>query len=208
MTNIRNAFGNLTARGEEMLGTLWTNWNSQDIGRRIILAATAVRNSIGSALGDLSSVGQNLIESLINGLTNRWQQLITPGQSAWQVFQAVLTWMASQFEIGSRSKVMEEMGVNLMDGLALGMVNGLPDVINAAQLMADSVMGIASGMTLSPNMAMSASTLAAQRMSGNIIQPSNVTNSATYNLNYQTMQSAGSVQQDIELLNLLYGGQL
>jgi hypothetical protein len=29
-----------------------------------------------------------------------------------------------------------------------------------------------------------------------------------FNMAYSTLQSAGSVQQDIELLNLLYGGQL
>jgi hypothetical protein len=134
--------------------------------------------------------------------------LKSSGQTLHQMFNDFLAWVRFFFRMSSPSRVMENMGVNLMEGMALGMVNGLPDVINAAQLMVNSVMGIASGMTLSPNMAMSASTLAAQRMSGNIIQPSNVTNSATYNLNYQTMQSAGSVQQDIELLNLLYGGQL
>jgi len=213
--NIKTQLRNLQAggaalqwQGREFIASLWAWWGDRISLDRINAAIIGVRTAITSALGDLWSVGRNLIESLINGLSNRWQQLISPGQSAWQVFQAILQWIRDQFRIGSPSKVMEDMGGNLTDGLALGIVNGLPDVINAAQLMANSVMGVASGMTLSPNMAMSASTIAAQRMSGNIIQPSNVTNSATYNLNYQTMQSAGSVQQDIELLNLLYGGQL
>jgi hypothetical protein len=99
---------------------------------------------------------------------------------------------------------MADIGANLMIGMERGMINNIPGVINAAQLMAAGVLGVANGMSLSPSMALSASALGSAS-TGNIIRPS-VTNNATYNLNYQTMQSAGSVQQDVELLNLLYGG--
>ena len=101
---------------------------------------------------------------------------------------------------------MADIGKNLMLGMAEGMREDVPAVIAAAQLMANGVMAVANGMSLNPQMALSASAISTGA-NGNLIRPS-ITNNATYNLNYQTMQSAGSVQQDIELLNLLYGGQL
>ena len=121
-----------------------------------------------------------------------------------------LNWIIDQirliFRISSPSRVMADIGENLMLGMEIGMLDNIPAVVAAARLMAAGVMGVANEMSLSPQMALSAATMGASA-NGNIMRPS-VTNNATYNLSYQTMQSAGSVQQDIELLNLLYGGQL
>jgi hypothetical protein len=120
--------------------------------------------------------------------------------------QAIVDAVKRIFNIDSPSKVMLDIGANLMIGMERGISNNIPEVIKATQSMADGVMSVANGMSLSPSMALSTSPLG-YASTGNIIRPS-VTNNATYNLNYQTMQSAGSVQQDVELLNLLYGGAL
>ena len=139
--------------------------------------------------GILGSLGKKLVE-----ISN----FITQG------FQAIIDAVKRIFNIKSPSKVMYDIGANLMMGMEIGISKKIPAVVAAAQLMADGVMGVTNGMSLSPSLAL-ASTALGSASTGNIIRPS-VTNNATYNLNYQTMQSAGSVQQDVELLNLLYGG--
>ena len=211
--NIKKAFQSLIDggaalawQGGQFLQTLWGNWAGSDIRRQIGEALASVRDHIASGLGSLWQIGNNLMQGLADGLRDAWQRLTIPGQSLWQTFQNILQWFRDQFGISSPSKVMADVGSNLMLGMAEGIIEEVPAVIAAAQLMANGVMGVANGMSLNPQMALSASAMSAGA-SGNLIRPS-VTNNATYNLSYQTMQSAGSVQQDIELLNLLYGGQL
>lgn len=192
--------------GANFIQTLWANWGSQNIINRISTVASDIRDRIATGLGNLYNIGTAMIEGLVDGLKDHWKTLTLRGQSAYALFQSIMNWISDFFRVESPSKVMADIGKNLMLGMAEGMREDVPAVIAAAQLMANGVMGVANGMSLNPQMALSASAMSAGA-SGNLIRPS-VTNNATYNLSYQTMQSAGSVQQDIELLNLLYGGQL
>jgi phage-related protein len=160
---------------------------------------TAISNVLGTA--KFEGIGSGILAGIQTGVASKIVELtgyITGGM------QAIVDAVKRIFNIRSPSRVMADIGANLMIGMERGMINNIPGVINAAQLMAAGVLGVANGMSLSPSMALSASAMGSAS-TGNIIRPS-VTNNATYNLNYQTMQSAGSVQQDVELLNLLYGG--
>ena len=155
------------------------------------------------SVNEFINIGNVMMDGLNQGIMDKIQWLT-------QNVLNGLNWIIAQirliFRISSPSRVMADIGENLMLGMEIGMLDNIPAVVAAARLMAAGVMGVANEMSLSPQMALSAATMGASA-NGNIVRPS-VTNNATYNLSYQTMQSAGSVQQDIELLNLLYRGQL
>ena len=154
------------------------------------------------SVNEFINIGNVMMDGLNQGIMDKIQWLT-------QNVLNGLNWIIDQirliFRISSPSRVMADIGENLMLGMEIGMLDNIPAVVAAARLMAAGVMGVANEMSLSPQMALSAATMGASA-NGNIMRPS-VTYNATYNLSY-TMQSAGSVQQDIELLNLLYGGQL
>ena len=130
----------------------------------------------------------------------------------WGGFQEALRnlrdWLQNNLGISlgtSSVKAGAAVGKTLVDGLAAGIRTATPNALSAASDMAKGVMGIANNMQFAPGMAMASAR--AGMSSGNVMRPS-IVNNATYNVSYQTMQSAGSVQQDVELLNLLYGGRL
>ena len=163
---------------------------------------------------NLHDVGQNIIQGLANGIVGKLNELMAVGGSIQVIFSNLLAFIRGFFQEASPSKVMMRLGKNVMLGMEIGMLENTPDVIRAARQMAAGVMDATSGLSLDPQMSFSSfgslpstslpsiGTLSNQDM----MRPNVTTNNMTYNLSYETMRSAESIQQDIELLNLLYGG--
>jgi hypothetical protein len=111
---------------------------------------------------------------------------------------------------------MMRLGRNIMLGMEIGMEQNTPNVIRAARQMVTGVMDATSGLALEPQMSFSAFGDMSRASLPSIGTPSNrdmtrpnvTTNNMTYNLSYQTMRSTESIEQDVALLNLLYGSSI
>lgn len=155
-------------------------------------------DAMGQWVSGIGIAFKNKIAEILETANNNFQQALN----------TLKTWLQNNLGISlgtSSVNAGAAVGKNLVDGLAAGIRTATPNALSAASDMAKGVMGIANNMQFAPGMAMASAR--AGMSSGNVMRPS-VVNNATYNVSYQTMQSAGSVQQDVELLNLLYGGRL
>lgn len=84
--------------------------------------------------------GSNLISGLVNGIRNAWD-----GAKEWVISlgQSIKGWFTGEMEIHSPSRVFKGYGVNMVEGLAIGMNNALPLAEKASDTLSDS-MGIES----------------------------------------------------------------
>ena len=194
----------------------WVTGAASKLGTEIAKIWTAFRNMFISEerLKEITDVGKNIIQGLVNGIVTKLNEMMAVGGTLQLIFSNLLTFIRGFFQEASPSKVMMRLGKNIMLGMEIGMLENTPNVIRAARQMAAGVMDATSGLSLDPQMSFSSfgslpstslpsiGTLSNQDM----MRPNVTTNNMTYNLSYETMRSAESIQQDIELLNLLYGG--
>lgn len=129
-TNISNFFtsgiGNITA-------TI-LDWSPLGLFYQIL---QPVLNLFGIELpGKFSEFGSNLIQGLVNGIRNAWE-----GAKEWVVGlgQSIKGWFTSEVEIHSPSRVFKGYGVNIVEGLAIGMNKSLPMAEDASDNLSSAV---------------------------------------------------------------------
>lgn len=129
-TNISNFFtsgiGNITA--------MILNWSPLGLFYQIL---QPVLNLFGIELpGKFSEFGSNLIQGLVNGIRTAWE-----GAKEWVVGlgQSIKGWFTSEVEIHSPSRVFKGYGVNIVEGLAIGMNKSIPMAENATDNLAGAV---------------------------------------------------------------------
>ncbi len=129
-TNISNFFtsgiGNITA-------TI-LNWSPLGLFYQIL---QPVLNLFGIELpGKFSEFGSNLIQGLVNGIRNAWE-----GAKEWVVGlgQSIKGWFTSEVEIHSPSRVFKGYGVNIVEGLAIGMNKSIQMAEDASDNLAGAV---------------------------------------------------------------------
>nr|DAS18469.1 MAG TPA: minor tail protein [Caudoviricetes sp.] len=129
-TNISNFFtsdiGNITA-------TI-LDWSPLGLFYQIL---QPVLNLFGIELpGKFSEFGSNLIQGLVNGIRNAWE-----GAKEWVVGlgQSIKGWFTSEVEIHSPSRVFKGYGVNIVEGLAIGMNKSLPMAEDASDNLSSEV---------------------------------------------------------------------
>ena len=129
-TNISNFFtsgiGNITA-------TI-LNWSPLGLFYQIL---QPVLSLFGIELpGKFSEFGSNLIQGLVNGIRNAWE-----GAKEWVIGlgQSIKGWFTSEVEIHSPSRVFKGYGVNIVEGLAIGMNKSIPMAENASDNLSSAV---------------------------------------------------------------------
>jgi hypothetical protein len=214
--------GNVYSWGASLISKLaegavsWVTGATSKLGTEIAKIWTAFKDMFISEerLREIIDVGKNIIQGLVNGIVTKLNEMMAVGGTLQLIFSNLLTFIRGFFQEESPSKVMMRLGKNIMLGMEIGMLENTPDVIRAARQMAAGVMDATSGLSLDPQMSFSSfgslprTSLPSIGTSSNqdMMRPNVTTNNMTYNLSYETMRSAESIQQDIELLNLLYGG--
>ena len=96
-----------------------------------------VLNLFGIELpGKFSEFGSNLIQGLVNGIRTAWE-----GAKEWVVGlgQSIKGWFTSEVEIHSPSRVFKGYGVNIVEGLAIGMNKSIPMAENASDNLSSAV---------------------------------------------------------------------
>lgn len=88
---------------------------------------------------DILNAGKDLIEGLWNGIKKKFEEV---GEKIKGVFNSVIDWVKKIFKINSPSKVFDDIGGYLMDGLANGISSGSVDVKAAAQDNANGITSI------------------------------------------------------------------
>ena len=128
--NISNFFtsgiGNITA-------TI-LNWSPLGLFYQIL---QPVLNLFGIELpGKFSEFGSNLIQGLVNGIRTAWE-----GAKEWVVGlgQSIKGWFTSEVEIHSPSRVFKGYGVNIVEGLAIGMNKSIPIAEDASDNLSSAV---------------------------------------------------------------------
>lgn len=128
--NISNFFtsgiGNITA-------TI-LNWSPLGLFYQIL---QPVLNLFGIELpGKFSEFGSNLIQGLVNGIRTAWE-----GAKEWVVGlgQSIKGWFTSEVEIHSPSRVFKGYGVNIVEGLAIGMNKSIPMAEDATDNLSSAV---------------------------------------------------------------------
>ena len=166
----------------------------------------------GTVFQSFIDLGKNIIDGLSNGMKTKLDELMAAGGNLFNMFNDLLKWISKFFGGGSpsgSSNTANRAGQNLVNGLALGINQNMPNAIRAAQELTKGVMAATNELSISAPVSLTAQSLLPNlgySSTSNMTRPNMTTNNMTYNLSYQTMRSAESVQQDIELLNLLYGG--
>ena len=129
-TNISNFFtsgiGNITA-------TI-LNWSPLGLFYQIL---QPVLSLFGIELpGKFSEFGSNLIQGLVNGIRNAWE-----GAKEWVIGlgQSIKGWFTSEVEIHSPSRVFKGYGVNIVEGLAIGMNKSIPMAEDASDNLSSAV---------------------------------------------------------------------
>ena len=194
----------------------WVTGATSKLGTELAKIWTAFKDFFVSPdrLKEILDIGKNIIQGLVDGIVIKLTEMMQMGGTLWNIFNELMAFIRGRFQEASPSKVMMRLGKNVMLGMEIGMLKNTPNVIRAARQMATGVMDATSGLALDSQMSFSSfgklgmESLPALNMQSNrgMIPPNVTANNMTYNLSYQTMRSAESVQQDIELLNLLYGG--
>ena len=80
--------------------------------------------------------GSNLINGLVNGIRNAWD-----GAKEWVISlgQSIKGWFTGEMKIHSPSRVFKDYGVNLVEGLAIGMNKSLPMAEDASDNLSSAV---------------------------------------------------------------------
>lgn len=84
---------------------------------------------LGTVWEDIKSVGKNIIDGFVEGLNSAWDAI-----KEWfdEHFGWIIDGIKELFDMHSPSKVMEEMGGNVVEGFQLGLVENEDDIYSAA----------------------------------------------------------------------------
>lgn len=129
-TNISNFF---TSGISNITATI-LNWSPLGLFYQIL---QPVLNLFGIELpGKFSEFGSNLIQGLVNGIRTAWE-----GAKEWVVGlgQSIKGWFTSEVEIHSPSRVFKGYGVNIVEGLAIGMDKAEPLARDASKNLSSAV---------------------------------------------------------------------
>ncbi|MBT2728399.1 hypothetical protein J7E63_15830 [Bacillus sp. ISL-75] len=84
---------------------------------------------------DLKSIGSDIIRGLVNGMSNMLQKV---KDKAHEIAKTVKSAIKDKLKLGSPSKVTEEMGINVGEGLAIGIEDSLSKIRSVSNKMANA----------------------------------------------------------------------
>ena len=131
-TNISNFFtsgiGNITA-------TI-LNWSPLGLFQQVF---AEVLSWFGIEVpSKFSDFGKNMIDGLVNGIKNAWEGA---KEMVASLGEGIKGWFAEKLGIHSPSRVFKGYGVNVVEGLAIGMANSIPMAETASDNLASAVSG-------------------------------------------------------------------
>lgn len=129
-TNISNFFtsgiGNITA-------TI-LNWSPLGLFKQVF---AAVLSWFGIEVpSKFSDFGKNMIDGLVNGIKNAWEGA---KEMVASLGEGIKGWFAEKLGIHSPSRVFKGYGVNVVEGLTIGMANSIPMAETASDNLASAV---------------------------------------------------------------------
>ncbi len=129
-TNISNFFasgiGNITA-------TI-LNWSPLGLFQQVF---AEVLSWFGIEVpSKFSDFGKNMIDGLVNGIKNAWEGA---KEMVASLGEGIKGWFAEKLGIHSPSRVFKGYGVNVVEGLAIGMANSIPMAETASDNLASAV---------------------------------------------------------------------
>ena len=137
---------------------------------------TKVKGVLDTMMSKFTEVGTNIATGIANGITDAAGKIATAAKNAAsEAYEAAKKFLGME----SPSKLMrDQVGVNFSKGMALGILDGIPDVVNAARDTA--AIGASTG----------ASTI----------------NNYTFSASYATTQSESSLIADAQAMMMTLGG--
>ena len=131
-TNISNFFasgiGNITA-------TI-LNWSPLGLFQQVF---AEVLSWFGIEVpSKFSDFGKNMIDGLVNGIKNAWEGA---KEMVASLGEGIKGWFAEKLGIHSPSRVFKGYGVNVVEGLTIGMANSIPMAETASDNLASAVSG-------------------------------------------------------------------
>jgi len=180
-----NTTGILTALSQLVTGDFQGAWTTlkttldttiKDITKFFTTLETNVKNVLNELMGKFTEVGTNIASGIANGISDAAGKIATAAKNAAsEAYEAAKNFLGME----SPSKLMrDQVGVNFSKGMALGILDGIPDVVNAARDTA--AIGASTG----------ASTI----------------NNYTFSASYATTQSESSLIADAQAMMMTLGG--
>lgn len=83
---------------------------------------------------NLFEIGKNIIDGLINGIMDKWNEL---GKTVKGIADGITGWITGKLDINSPSRVMAKLGMFTSQGLAEGMLDGARYIDRASTQIAD-----------------------------------------------------------------------
>lgn len=93
--------------------------------------------------GQLVEIGRNMIQGLIDGINEKWEELKA---KVFSMAEALPNWMKDLLGMNSPSRVFHEIGVNIGEGLALGIEESVGRVRAAVEMAGGAAVDAAGGM--------------------------------------------------------------
>ena len=107
------------------------------IPSKVISLAGKIPTAIKNGVGNLFSIGSDMIEGLWNGIKGKWDSMVSKLKTAAANLPKAVKKVLG---IGSPSKVFAEVGRWIPEGLALGIEKNMGVVYDASDAMADATM--------------------------------------------------------------------
>ncbi len=135
---IGDALGTLVTKGAEFITGLWTGIQDRIIGVKTWFGnlGETVVGWIGDGLSWLTQIGKNIVEGLWNGILAMKDWL--EGKIGWFI-NLLPGFVKDVLGIESPSKVMRELGLNIGQGLGLGIMDSKKYTSDASKDLASSV---------------------------------------------------------------------
>lgn len=120
--------------GSGMLDTLVAKFN--EITARVAQFVTDFAASFAALPAKMIEIGGQIIDGLWQGIQAKWESLKA---NVTGLGNSIVGWFKSPFDIHSPSRVMHEIGVNIMQGLGLGIESETAKVVGAANAATDGI---------------------------------------------------------------------
>lgn len=116
-----------------------------ELTQRVKQMASDIANAFMALPGQMIAIGGQIIDGLWQGIQAKWETLRA---SVTGLGNSIVSWMKSPLDINSPSKVMHEIGVNIMEGLnnGMGSVDVKGGVVGVANDIENSFQGIGSSI--------------------------------------------------------------
>lgn len=126
--------GTLVSTGGELINNLASGIASafEALRERVVSLARKIPTAIKNGVGNLRSIGLNMIEGLWGGIKSKFDSVIARVKD---LAAKLPTAVKKVLGIASPSKVFEEVGKWIPEGLALGIENNLRPIQSAADAM-------------------------------------------------------------------------